>query len=116
MSMQSQPLAPSSGCQGPDTHFMLCHAGAGPHPALPGLWLTWDLSATQRALTDTKVSIPRPIPMPGWSLCKARLPEPRSQLHSPHPARTATALPLAPTQGNWAVRTALMEEPGLTSH
>lgn len=65
---------------------------------------------------DTNVGIPRLIPMPGWSLCKARLPEPCSQLHSPHPARRATGLPLAPIQGNWAVRTAPMEEPGLTSH
>lgn len=106
--VHSQPLAPSSGCQGPDTHFVLCHAAAGPHPALPGLWLRWDLSTTH-------VSIPRAIPVPGWSLCKARLSEPCSQLHSPDAAGTATPLPLAPTQGNWAVRAATREEPGLTS-
>lgn len=109
--MQSQPLAPSSGCQGPDTHFMLCHAGAGPRPASSPAWPVAHVGFISRTKSAHGHQGEHSKADPD-----ARLPEPRSQLHSPHPARTATALPLAATQGNWAVRTALMEEPGLTSH
>lgn len=78
-------FSPEQWLPGPDTRFMLCHAGAGSDPALPGLWLRWDLPATMGAFQG-----------PSRSLCKARLPEPCS----PTPAGTATPLPLAPTQGN----------------
>lgn len=78
-------FSPEQWLPGPRHTFMLCHAGAGSDPALPGLWLRWDLPATDG-------SVPRAI----LSLCKARLPEPCS----PNPAGTATPLPLAPTQGN----------------
>lgn len=84
-SVQSQPLAPSSGCQGL-THVSCC--------------VMQELARIQLCPACGSGGVCQP-PMgafqgPSRSLCKARLPEPCS----PTPAGTATPLPLAPTQGN----------------